>query len=227
MKSAVIIFHKNIDTYYPKPWIDKCFYTIRNQQNATFDVFELDYGGTGNKRYNGSIFESKLLADHALAHNYLLDKVFASGYDCAFNVNVDDWYALGRFETQLPWIEKGYDVVSSNFYRVNDDESVKQTFEFHKRDFIKEAFEKNLNLMAHPVLCYSKHFWTTCNDRLNPAEIPADDFALWIRCYKKNKFKFIILPDYLLFQRIHANNVSKQHARKPIGINHNSHRKVR
>lgn len=226
MKSAVIIFHKNIDTYYPKPWIDKCFFTIRNQQNATFDVFELDYGGTGNQRYDGSIFESKLLADHALAHNYLLDKVFSLDYDCAFNINVDDWYALGRFETQLPWIEKGYDVVSSNFYRVNDDESARQSFKFHDKDFVKEAFARNHNIMAHPVLCYSRNFWLNC-DKLNPAEIPQDDFMLWKRCYRKGGFKFIILPDFLLFQRIHANNVSKKHGKQIIGINPNSYRKVR
>lgn len=210
MKSAVIIFHKNLKTYYPQEWIDKCYYTIRNQYNVSFDVFEVDYGGSGTQTYEGSIFFSESLGNHANAHNFLLDRVFERDYDCAFNVNVDDWYALGRFETQLPWIEKGYDVVSSNFYRVNDDESVKQPFTFHNRDFVHEALVKDHNIMCHPVLCYSRNFWLNCNDKLREEEIPRDDFELWKRCYRKGIFKFIILPDYLHFQRIHENNVSKK-----------------
>lgn len=209
MKAAVIIFHKNIDTYYPWEWIEKCYDTIKNQTYQDFDVFEIDYGGTNRQTYEGSIFFSEPLGNHANAHNFLLDRVFERDYDCAFNVNIDDWYALNRFEKQIPAIEQGYDVVSSNFYRVNDDESVKQSFIFHNRDIVKEA-DKGHNILAHPVLCYSRRFWTTCNDRLNPNEIPADDFALWKRCYKKVTYKFVILPDLLLFQRLHQNNVSKK-----------------
>jgi len=207
MKAVVIIFHKNIDTYYPWEWIQKCYDTISNQSYRDFDVFELDYGGANRQTYPNSRFCSKLMGSHADAHNYLLDWVFSEGYDCAFNVNIDDWYALNRFEIQIPYIEKGYDVVSSNFYRVNDDESVKQSFKFHHRDHVKEA-KREHNIMAHPVLCYSRHFWTNC-DRLNPKDIPFDDFILWKKSYKKD-FKFIILPEFLLFQRIHKNNVSKK-----------------
>lgn len=50
MKSAVIIFHKNIDRY-PIEWIEKCYSTIRGQYNVKFDVFEVDYGGNGNQAY--------------------------------------------------------------------------------------------------------------------------------------------------------------------------------
>lgn len=208
MKSAVIIFHRNIDSYYPKEWVDKCLNTIRNQSYQDFQVFELDYGGAGRQIYRGSEFDSVMMNNHAEAHNYLLDKVFKEDYDCAFNVNVDDWYALNRFEKQLPYIEQGYDVVSSNFYRVNEDESVKQSFFFDQRDIVKES-EREHNVLAHPVLCYSKNYWTNC-DKLDPKDIPFDDFILWKKSYKKGIFKFIILPDFLLFQRIHCNNVSRK-----------------
>lgn len=208
MKSAVIIFHKNILTYYPWEWIQKCYDTIRNQTYQDFDVFEVDYGGTNKQTYEGSIFFSESLGNHANAHNFLLDRVFERDYDCAFNVNVDDWYALNRFEKQIPAITQGFDVVSSNFYRVNDDESVKQSFIFHGRDIVKEAAKEH-NILAHPVLCYSRNFWLNC-DKLKAEEIPFDDFMLWKRSYKKGIFKFIILPDMLLFQRIHENNVSRK-----------------
>lgn len=191
-------------------WVERCYDSISNQTYQDFDVFELDYGGEAMQTYEGSTFFSQDLGNHANAHNFLLDKVFFEGdYDCAFNVNIDDWYSLNRFEKQLTWIEKDYDVVSSNFQRVNENNNgSRATFLFHNKDIVKEA-EKGHNIIAHPVLCYSRHFWTTCNDRLNPNEIPADDFALWKRSYKKG-YKFIVLPDVLLYQRIHNNNVSKK-----------------
>jgi hypothetical protein len=207
MKSAVIIFHKNLLTYYKPEWIKKCYDSIRGQYNVTFDVFEIDYGGTNVQSYEGSTFFSEAMNTHSEAHDFLLDQVFMRDYDAAFNVNVDDWYALNRFELQLPYIEQGYDVVSSNFYRVNEDESVKQEFNFSGRDFVAEA-KKGHNIMAHPVICYSRHFWLNC-DRLNPKDIPQDDFILWQKSYKRG-FKFVILPEFLLFQRIHTNNISKK-----------------
>jgi hypothetical protein len=207
MKVAVIIFHKNIDTYYKPEWIAKCYDTIRNQEYKDFDVFELDYGGTGRQTYEGSNFESIKMETHAHAHNFLLDWAFELGYDCAFNVNVDDWYALNRFNTMLPYIHQGYDVVSSNFYRVDRFEEVIQPLTFHTLNPIREA-NRGHNIIAHPVVCYSRNFWLNCT-RLNPKEIPADDFELWKRSYKKG-FRFIILPQYLLFQRVHENNISKR-----------------
>ena len=77
MKVAVIIFHKNIDRY-PAEWIERCFMTIRNQDYKDFDVFELDYGGTGKQKYDGSTFFDISMTTHAHAHNFLLDEVFNS-----------------------------------------------------------------------------------------------------------------------------------------------------
>lgn len=208
MKVAVIIFHKNIDKFYKPAWIEKCYNTIRAQEYQDFDVFEIDYGGTNRQSYEGSDFVSIAMKTHAEAHNYLLDKVFSEGYDCAFNTNVDDWYALNRFNTMLPWIEKGFDVVSSNFYRVDSFEEVYQKLEFDRLDPVREAFKRGHNIIAHPVVCYSQKFWLNC-DRLKPDEIPQDDFELWKRSYKRG-FKFHICPEYLLFQRVHANNISKR-----------------
>jgi hypothetical protein len=208
MRSAVIIFHKNIFTRYPKEWIDQCYSSIKGQTYQDFDVFELDYGGDNNYSYEGSRFYSENLDNHALSHNYLLDIVFGEGYDCAFNVNVDDWYDTNRFSSQIAWIEKGYDVVSSNFYRVNEDGLMISRHTFHNMDMVKEA-DKNHNILAHPVLCYSRNFWTNC-DKLDPKDIPADDFILWKKSYKKGCFKFVVIPEYLLYQRIHDINVSKK-----------------
>lgn len=204
MKVACIIFHKK-SYNYPAKWIAKCIESIQNQTYKNFDVFEVDYGGEHIQLYPGSNFAStNHLKNHAEAHNWLLDKVFDLGYDCAFNVNIDDIYSFGRFEAQIPFIEAGYDVISSNFCHINEAGKVTNHLVMDNKDFRTEA-RKNNNIIAHPVCCYSKNFWTNCS-KLNPNEIPKDDFELWKRSY--HKFKFIILPSFLLFYRVHSQKVS-------------------
>ncbi|MFI5404916.1 MAG: hypothetical protein ACHQ1D_00235 [Nitrososphaerales archaeon] len=204
MKAAVIIFHKNVKMYNAD-WIKKCIDSIKNQTYKAFDVFEMDYGGTFTQIYEGSSFASSAhCATHADAHNFLLDKVFELGYDCAFNVNVDDIYSLDRFEKQMPYIEEGYDIVSSNFHHIDDRGRILYPMIFDSKDPHREAIRGH-NIIAHPVVCYSKNFWITCT-KLRSNEIPKDDFELWKRSYGKYKFK--ILSDFLLYYRVHSLKVS-------------------
>lgn len=203
MRTAVIIFHKNVNNYHPE-WIAKCVESIQNQTYYKFDVFEIDYGGGGTQIYPNSIFESRELPTHAHAHNLLLDNVFALKYDCAMNINVDDFYSTDRFEKQIHYAKMGYDVISSNFYNVDENDTITFTHIMHDKN-IKEEAKKNHNIIAHPAVCYSQKFWTTCS-RLIPEEIPRDDFNLWKRSY--DNYKFIILPDYLLYYRVHSSKVS-------------------
>lgn len=206
IKAGVILFHKNVRNYHPK-WVKKCIDSIRNQTFRDFTVYELDYSNTGIQVYGGSIFYSRGMNNHAEAHNFLLDEVFDDDLDCAFNVNIDDFYALNRFEKQIIEIERGEDVISSNFYRVDERDRIVGIYNFAHLNIKKEA-ARGHNIIAHPACCYSKNFWTKCT-KLDPQQIPADDFHLWIRSMK-NGFRFKILDEYLLYQRIHNNNVSKK-----------------
>lgn len=204
MKVAVIIFHRHAYKYPPK-WVAKCITSIQNQTYKEFSVFECDYGGEHTQLYPNSNFSStNHLKDHAEAHNWLLDKVFSLGYDCAMNVNIDDQYSLDRFEKQIPFIENGYDVVSSNFYHIDEAGRMVNSISVASKSMEIEA-ARNHNIIAHPVCCYSKNFWENCT-KLKSEEIPRDDFELWKRSY--GKFKFIILPNFLLYYRVHSKKVS-------------------
>lgn len=205
-KAAVIIFHKNIQNY-PEKWVNDCICSIKNQTYKDFDVFEVDYGDTWTQVYKGSHFESTKFDNHADAHNFLLDKVFSLDYDCAFNVNIDDVYAVNRFERQIACIEEGYDVVSSNYYNMDENgDTIKAMLMSDKN--IENEMMYNHNIIAHPSVCYSRKFWTTCT-KLKGDEIPLDDFKLWKRSIDSREYKFLILPDYLLYYRVHENKVSK------------------
>lgn len=204
MNAAVIIFHKNVRSYPPE-WIRQSVESIQKQTFKQFDVFEMDYGGSAVRIFPGSIFISFELSTHADAHNFLLDLVFSKGYDCAFNVNVDDYYAPDRFEKQLVYMQAGYDVVSSDFYNVNESGKVMDKMIMHDKSITEEA-AKGHNIIAHPAVCYSKNFWTTCA-KLIPEQIPFDDFELWKKSYEK--YRFIIVPEFLLYYRVHSKKISK------------------
>lgn len=202
MKAAVLIFHKNVDRY-PVEWVEQCISSIRNQTFQDFNVIELDYGGTGRQVYAGSQFLNLRLPDHAQALNYLLASSRHDKYDCSFNVNIDDFYELNRFERQIEYIKQGYDIISSNFHNVDQNGNIVSSMDMASKDMEQEAIMNN-NIIAHPVVCFSSRF----TGELISSEIPRDDFELWKRCYNDRKYKFTILPDYLLHYRSHNHKVS-------------------
>ena len=216
MNPATIIFHKNINRY-PKLWISWFLKSIKNQAKTT--IFEIDYGGTKNQIYKGSVFYSKKFPTHAHAHNFLCIEAVEKGHDCVFNTNIDDIYHYQRVEVQLRYMEAGYDVVSCDMTQINDKNEassaenaivvqgkvLRTDIKFSEMDIVKQGLEKNHNIVAHPGVCYSKNFIEN-SGLLIPEEIPTDDFNLWKRSYAK--FDFYIVPYSLLFYRIHSFNIS-------------------
>jgi hypothetical protein len=199
---CVIVFHSNL-LQYPKQWILDFSESILNQTYSDFDILEINYSGGEERIFASSIYESIKLNNHAEAMNYLIDKAFASGYDYVLNSNCDDTYALDRIEKQLPYLLEGYDIVSSNFSLFND-KGVFHTHRFDKLN-IRHELERNHNVICHPVIAMSKHFWSY--NRYKPEQIPTEDMKLWQRTIRS--FRFIILKDVLLFHREHEGGVGR------------------
>lgn len=212
MKAALISYHKNIDTAYQPEWIKQYQDSVLNQTVKEFDIFELNYGGGQQRIFKNSTFVSHPFSTFVDGMNYMLDCLFPKysghGYDCVFNTNVDDYYAADRIEKQLFWMERGYDLVSSNYTLIRDDQVVDIT-KFHDLD-IGAQLNSRHNIIAHPAVCYSKQFWKKA--RYNPNEIPYEDMYLWQRSLPY--FKFKILPDNLLFYRLHNNSICQTHAKR-------------
>ena len=118
-KCAALVYHKNIFEIYQKKWITKCIDSIINQSFIEYDILELNYGGTSfslfpatieNKKY----FWNKHFNSHHEARGFLLHKAFHEmGYDVIFNVQLDKFYHLDRFQYQVDAIQRGYDIISS------------------------------------------------------------------------------------------------------------------
>lgn len=200
-KIAVISYHKNLPTFCSLVWVAEYKRSILDQTYKDFDLWEVDYGANNERIFENSIFESKEFPTFVHCMNYMLDKIFALGYDFIFNTNSDDLYATNRIEKQLPFLEIGFDLVSSNFALVRDG----ITFHYHNfnTNTIRRELERGENPICHPVVAYSKRFWE--QNRYDPDQIPTEDLELWRRAIKNSKF--IILPDILLYQNLHSNSV--------------------
>lgn len=203
MKTGVIVYHKNINSIYPAAWVQEFKHSIINQSYKLFDIYEMNYGGTQERIFENSIYESKELPTFVHAMNYLIEKCLNEGCDAVGNTNCDDNFSLNRLKIQLPYIEDGYDVVGSNFSLVIDNEIFK-THKFDNLD-IKEQLGINHNILSHPSIVYSRKFLE--ENRYEPNEIPLEDLLLWKRTIHHYKFK--IVPEILLYHRIHNNSVCK------------------
>jgi hypothetical protein len=198
MKIALISFHKNIGRY-PSEWIDIYRNSIENQTFKNFDIVELNYGGGEERIFNGSIFHSINLKDHAQAHNYLLDICFSDGYDMVLNSNVDDKYPLDRIQIQVENFDPEVEVMSGNYVSFDEEKDTIHSTQFHNMN-IEEEFKRNHNIIAHPACSYSRKF-IEHNEKLISKEIASDDFCMWKRLLEKGA-RFKILPSVLMYYRI-------------------------
>jgi hypothetical protein len=243
-KMAVIFFHKNIEAIYKPEWIHKCVKSILNQTAQDFDIFEVNYGNqsqslfgensitnlSANSKSNDRLhfFYRRDYQNHAYAMNFILSECFSKGYDMVFNTNLDDNYHLSRFEKQKQAIRQGYDLVSSLWYYIEDQngtDRITQIFDPQKLNFtdpyqlyldsstIKTQLNKNQNVINHSAICMSSNFWNSRDkfgNRLRYRnDIHYEDMTLWTRAIN-NQVKITIINDYLVNYRIHSNSIGAQ-----------------
>ena len=229
MESTIIIYHKNALTFYKHEWLIKCLDTIENQTYKKFDIFEISYGNKPEeqsivkyfkKLQNHKLFYfQKEMKDHSYALNFLLNKVFLeNNYDYCFNINIDDYYDLTRFENQIKIIKKlNYDAVSSQMIYINEkNKEIKKikhlAYTFNKKEnmekqiikeqkFIRKNFIQNHNIIAHPCVCYTKRFWELVGPY--PNKVPREDLILFKRAALNNNIKIHVSKKFLLYYRIH------------------------
>lgn len=204
VKACVICFHANHERY-PKKWITNYVNSILNQ-TIELDIYEIDYGKNPKQLFEeGKRFFVKEFTNHADAHNYVIDKAVQDGYSHIFNTNIDDIYHPQRNEVQIKHCSN-VDILSCEMVYINENNEIThEPFGFSKMS-IGEHFRRNHNIIPHPGVVYSAKFWRKC-PKLQGSLIPRDDFELWKWGYA-NGFKFRIIPDMLLYYRIHSTSIS-------------------
>ncbi len=209
---GVIVYHKDASINYQKKWIEDFKNSILRQTHSNYIIYELNYGEDNFRIFNESKFYKIELSNHVEAMNCLLQICLNDDVSAVFNTNVDDTYDINRFQLQIDEINRGSDIVSSNFCYVSDfygEDMITKTFIFDKVD-IKSELDKDHNVIAHPCVCYSKNFIE--NNRYDKNGIPREDLDLWKDSIDRG-FKFKILEPTLLYYRIHNNQVTKLNER--------------
>lgn len=207
-KIALLVYHSNAEKLYPAKWINQFKESVLNQTYKYFDIIERNYGNDDFRIFDESLYENIQTSNFVETLNNLLDECFFElNYDFVFNSNIDDWTTIDRIEKQLPYLESGYDLVSSNFALVKED-TVVRYHKFNELDIAQQLLN-NHNIIAHPVVAYSRRFWE--NNKYIPSQLPLEDMMLWQRAIKNSRF--IILPDNLLFHRLHSNSVCQSNNR--------------
>jgi len=209
MKVGVIFFHKNIEKIYKKRWINKCIDSVRNQSKKDLTFYEINYGDDAEPRLLGdSVFFHEKKENYADAMNFIISKAFEDGCDYIFNTNLDDYYSEKRIEKQLEYLEDGYDLVSSDFCYINEDDEVFHQMNITKYGSIFLNLKNNHNVIAHPSVGMSKEFWLDKDNRYDISKVPAEDLDLWKRSIDKHMF--YIVDEVLLFYRIHKQQESSK-----------------
>ena len=214
-KVGIIFFHKNIKNIYKERWIKKSIESILNQTYSDFKIYEINYGEENTSLikeffpyFNNLDFYFSPCSDHAKAMNFILDRAFEDGCDFVFNTNLDDYYNPERIEKQLEKLKEGYDIVSSDFCYIeemNGEDGITFNKNIKSDTNIKLNLDNGHNVIAHPVVAYSKKFWE--NNRYLPEEIPSEDLNLWKRAINSG-FTFCILDDVLLYYRLNQNQIT-------------------
>ena len=216
MKLGVVFFHKNITNIYKKRWIEKCVNSILSQTVNDFSIYEINYGGDDFSILKDIEFENKKfysisMKNYAEAMNFIITEAFNDSCDFVFNTNMDDFYLNTRFEDELIFLKKGYDIVSSDFCYIKENASGEDDVIYHmnilQHGSIKYNLAKDHNIIAHPCVAYSKKFWN--NNRYDITQTPKEDMVLWKKALNEG-FKFFIHPKELLFYRIHENQVGNK-----------------
>jgi hypothetical protein len=227
-KIGIISFHKNIKNIYKERWIKKSIESILNQTHSDFKIYEINYGEENISiikeffpHFNNLDFYFFPSSDHAKAMNFIMDRAFEDGCDFVFNTNLDDYYDPVRIEKQLEKLKEGYDIVSSDFCYIEEING-NDTITFYKNiksdTNIKLNLDSGHNVIAHPVVAYSKKFWES--NKYLPEEIPSEDLNLWKRSINSG-FTFCILDDVLLYYRLHQNQITGNNSSRSSNAHQN------
>lgn len=226
MKKGVIIYHSNIKDLYKERWIKKSIESMLNQTDSDLYYYEINYGkghySVLEEYVDATFLNSRQkfwsinMLNHAQAMNFILDAAFDDGCDIIFNTNLDDYYHPDRVKIQTKAIQN-YDLVSSDFCYIsenqNDEDEITLLMNIKRYgSTIRENLLANHNVIAHPAVCFNKTFWNSSN-KYNVNKIPEEDLELWQRSIS-NGYKFKIVPEILLYYRIHNNQVTAKNRNK-------------
>lgn len=208
MKVGVVFFHSNILKIYKQKWIDRCIDSIKQQTHKPLHLYEVNYGDDKKQFVEGAKFFNKKFENHSVAMNFIISKAFDDGCDYVFNTNMDDFYEFIRIGAQLKFFEQGYDLISSDFFEVDENDKILSYRHMNGFGSLRANLTVGHNIVPHPAVAYSKDFWADKENRYGKDDIPEEDLILWKKAIY-NGYKFKVINEPLFFYRRHENQICK------------------
>jgi hypothetical protein len=198
MKVGIALYYSNL-AQYPEKWIAKCLHSLFNQ-TIKCDIYQLNYGSDGFiiPGLSPLIFQHKELENYAEAMNYIYSWIFEE-CDVVANVNIDDYYDPRRIELLLQEIENGYDIVSSNYHVITQDEKITWSPDFSNCN-IHEMLKSGTNPISNP--CHMMHKRVFDKMQFDSSLVPTEDYYFWIKALETG-FKIKIRQEFLHYYRMH------------------------
>lgn len=222
MKIGISLFHADIYNIYKKEWVNKCIQSIANQA-GTYPIVEIlscELLYSQNPFSDPYVFSHNLpfyvekrvyenpMKNHAEAASFCFDKLVEENCEYLFMVHLDDYYSPTRITQQIQWLDKGYDLVSSNIQYIHEINGKDVLHEIQPPKLssfngkIKQEFKEGHNVIANPVVAMTAAFWKQ-NRPYNSKLVPNEDYDLYCRGILTNNAKYYIIDNILCYYRIH------------------------
>lgn len=178
--------------------------------NKTFN--ELDYDIVFNTNMDDYYHQHRFLyqLEDIIKNNNFANSAMWS-YIYENNLNKDDLYTTDK--NTFFYINNAF-----NWIKLKDlDKDIKNlNISFNpkiKLEIIKNNLNKKNNVINHSGICFTKKFWNSLDihgNKLNYRDDkPYEDLSLWIRAVNNN-IKIGIVNKYLIYYRIHGNQIGTQ-----------------
>jgi len=212
MKIAVLIYYSDITTKYNFNWVSQCLRSIKNQTHQDFVIFENNYESHFSMVKLSKLFEDKEYyffdkkhKNYVQSLNFLMKKAFDKDFEAVININIDDYYDNNYFKKCIEY-SKNNDLVSSKYCLIKDNKIIKQDINT-KGEIIIGNILQNINCIIKSGVFITKRYY----DNVGHFEelIPIEHKLYWKAGVRKH-MRFNVIPEYLIFYRIHKNQSSSK-----------------
>ena len=219
MKSDNICVTVLMSVYNDSKYLNNSVRSILNQSYKDFEFLIIDDGSTDNAEEIISGFNDSRIRYKRIEHSGLAAAlnfgIANSNYKWIARIDADDVNTSNRLQTQINFINENpdYDVVAgwSVYFKYPE-----EILFLLKTPVDNQEINKFLNLhnpINHSSVIFNKEVIKS-NGGYNENFKCFEDFELWFRL--KDKLKFKILPEYLVYTAVRANSMSQNERKENL-----------
>lgn len=186
--------------------------SILNQSFEEFDFIIVLDGDFSSKEYLLSLDDPRIVIlenEKRMGLGYSINKAISfTKAKNIFRMDSDDISSFDRLATQISYEKKGYNLLSSSCYVIDEKNNIigkSRIYPFHNIIRRFQMYFLGLNPVIHPSVLIKREI--LLKYKYDPKMTYAQDFDLWMRM--SNEYKFYFMKERLIYYRKHQYNVNK------------------